>query len=227
MQNFEIYIKSVLKQHTGGSGRINKEATDLLNFILNRLAQDIIQESNHLIRPFSVNNSTSGNKETISSREIQTSVRLLLPGELAKHAVSQATKAVTKFTASTNTGSHSQKGGLLFSVSKCKSLLEAHKLGAKTRIGGTTAVYLSAVLEYIASEIVELSYAQAQLEKMVTISPVMMKTAIVEDNELAVLMLKLNILLPGNANGGNNKNSGTNEKFFKALTYSNFGNRYY
>merc|ERR1711862_401519 len=33
-----------------------------------------------------------------SSREIQTSVRLLLPGELAKHAVSEGTKAVTKFT---------------------------------------------------------------------------------------------------------------------------------
>ncbi|GCC42480.1 hypothetical protein chiPu_0026804 [Chiloscyllium punctatum] len=38
---------------------------------------------------------------TISSREIQTSVwRLLLPGELAKHAVSEGTKAVTKYTSS-------------------------------------------------------------------------------------------------------------------------------
>ena len=37
---------------------------------------------------------------TITSREIQTSVRLLLPGELAKHAVSEGTKAVTKYTSS-------------------------------------------------------------------------------------------------------------------------------
>jgi len=36
-------------------------------------------------------------KNTLSSREIQTSVRLLLPGELAKHAVSEGTKAVTKY----------------------------------------------------------------------------------------------------------------------------------
>lgn len=28
-------------------------------------------------------------KSTISSREIQTSVRLILPGELAKHAISE------------------------------------------------------------------------------------------------------------------------------------------
>merc|ERR1711926_44695 len=32
----------------------------------------------------------------MNSREIQTAVRLLLPGELAKHAVSEGTKAVTK-----------------------------------------------------------------------------------------------------------------------------------
>ncbi len=39
-------------------------------------------------------------KPTVTSREIQTSVRLILPGELAKHAVSEGTKAVTKFTSS-------------------------------------------------------------------------------------------------------------------------------
>ena len=35
-------------------------------------------------------------KSTISSREIQTSVRLILPGELSKHAISEGTKSVTK-----------------------------------------------------------------------------------------------------------------------------------
>ena len=39
-------------------------------------------------------------KPTVGSREIQSAVRLLLPGELAKHAVSEGTKAVTKFTSS-------------------------------------------------------------------------------------------------------------------------------
>jgi histone H2B len=37
---------------------------------------------------------------TLASREIQTAVRLILPGELAKHAVSEGTKAVTKYTSS-------------------------------------------------------------------------------------------------------------------------------
>ena len=43
---------------------------------------------------------TYNKKATLSSREIQTAVRLMLPGELAKHAVSEGTKAVTKFSSS-------------------------------------------------------------------------------------------------------------------------------
>ena len=39
-------------------------------------------------------------RSTITSREIQTAVRLLLPGELAKHSMSKGTKAVTKYTSS-------------------------------------------------------------------------------------------------------------------------------
>ena len=40
--------------------------------------------------------------KTLGSREVQTAVRLILPGELAKHAVSEGTKAVTKFEAATS-----------------------------------------------------------------------------------------------------------------------------
>lgn len=47
---------------------------------------------------FVVQLSRVNKKPTLTSREIQTAVRLVLPGELAKHAVSEGTKAVTKFT---------------------------------------------------------------------------------------------------------------------------------
>jgi len=42
----------------------------------------------------------AGAKATVSSREIQSAVRIVLSGELAKHAVSEGTKAVTKFQSS-------------------------------------------------------------------------------------------------------------------------------
>jgi hypothetical protein len=37
-------------------------------------------------------------KSAVSSREIQTAVRLVLPGDLAKHGISEGLKAVTKYT---------------------------------------------------------------------------------------------------------------------------------
>ncbi|KAG6412735.1 hypothetical protein SASPL_125421 [Salvia splendens] len=60
--------------------------------VLKQVHPDIAQESSKLAR--------YNKKPTITSREIQTAVRLVLPGELAKHAVSEGTKAVTKFTSS-------------------------------------------------------------------------------------------------------------------------------
>jgi len=38
-------------------------------------------------------------KRTLGSREIQTAVRLVLPAELAKHAMAEGTKAVAKVSA--------------------------------------------------------------------------------------------------------------------------------
>ncbi|XP_020243103.1 histone H2B.11-like, partial [Asparagus officinalis] len=52
----------------------------------------LAQEASHLAR--------YNKKPIITSREIQTSVHLVLPGELAKHAVSEGTKTITKFTSS-------------------------------------------------------------------------------------------------------------------------------
>lgn len=64
--------------------------------IMNSFVADIFEQlANEAVRLARYNN-----RQTITSREIQTAVRLLLPGELAKHAVSEGTKAVTKYNAS-------------------------------------------------------------------------------------------------------------------------------
>lgn len=87
---FETYTFKVLKQthpDTGisqkGMAVMNSMTQEALNRIVAQAAQ--LADANH--------------KKTISTREIQTAVRLLLPGELAKHAVSEGTKAVTKYNA--------------------------------------------------------------------------------------------------------------------------------
>ena len=90
-ESYGSYIYKVLKQVHPNTG-ISKKGMSILNSFINDTFERLALESSRLAR--------YNKKATLSSREIQTAVRLLLPGELAKHAVSEGTKAVTKFTSS-------------------------------------------------------------------------------------------------------------------------------
>eukprot|EP00798_Chlamydomonas_sp_ICE-L_P014375 gene14375-biopygen23429 len=88
-ETYKIYIYKVLKQVHPDTG-ISSKAMGILNSFINDIFDKIASEAAPLAR--------YNKKPTVTSREIQTAVRLVLPGELAKHAVSEGTKAVTKFT---------------------------------------------------------------------------------------------------------------------------------
>ncbi|KAI9137847.1 histone-fold-containing protein [Paraphysoderma sedebokerense] len=90
-ETYSSYIYKVLKQVHPDTGISNK-AMSIMNSFVNDIFERIANEASKL--------AAYNKKSTISSREIQTAVRLLLPGELAKHAVSEGTKAVTKYTSS-------------------------------------------------------------------------------------------------------------------------------
>ena len=90
-ESYGIYIYKVLKQVHPDTG-ISSRAMSIMNSFVNDVFERIAGEASRL--------SQYNKKSTISSREVQTAVRLLLPGELAKHAVSEGTKAVTKYTTS-------------------------------------------------------------------------------------------------------------------------------
>jgi histone H2B len=69
-------------------------------FLLSHSLADFISDIFERVATEASKLASYNKKSTISSREIQTSVRLILPGELAKHAVSEGTKAVTKYSSS-------------------------------------------------------------------------------------------------------------------------------
>ncbi|PCH35093.1 histone-fold-containing protein [Wolfiporia cocos MD-104 SS10] len=87
-ETYSSYIYKVLKQVHPDTGISNK-AMAILNSFVNDIFERIASEASKL--------ASYSKKSTISSREIQTAVRLILPGELAKHAISEGTKSVTKF----------------------------------------------------------------------------------------------------------------------------------
>jgi len=90
-ESYAIYVYKVLKQVHPDTG-ISSKAMSIMNSFVNDIFERIAAESSRLAH--------YNRRSTITSREIQTAVRLLLPGELAKHAVSEGTKAVTKYTSS-------------------------------------------------------------------------------------------------------------------------------
>ena len=90
-ESYAIYIYKVLKQVHPDTG-ISSKAMSIMNSFVNDIFERIAAEASRLAH--------YNKRSTITSREIQTAVGLLLPGELAKHAVSEGTKAVTKYTSS-------------------------------------------------------------------------------------------------------------------------------
>ncbi|KAL5102791.1 Histone [Taenia crassiceps] len=88
-ESYAAYIYKVLHQVHPDTG-ISSKAMSIMNSFVNDIFERIAVESTRLAH--------YNKKSTITSREIQTAVRLLLPGELAKHAVSEGTKAVAKYT---------------------------------------------------------------------------------------------------------------------------------
>jgi histone H2A len=197
--NFNAYIYRVLKlvhPDTGmsGAGLSTMDALVKINIIR------IMKAVNQFY--------TRSSKKTVTSREIQSAVRLVLPGELAKHAVSEGTKAVTKYNAALTEPApnrddvpqkkaafggknkkkpeqRSKKAGIFFNVSRVEKMMMIESNAE--RKGAGAAVYLAAVCEYLTAEILELAGNYARETGKHRITPRAIKVAILNDEELSKL----------------------------------------
>lgn len=87
-ETFGSYIYKVLKQVHNDTG-ISKKSMDIMNSFIYDLYDRIALEASKLVR--------YNKRSTLSAREIQSAVKLILPGELSKHAIIEGAKAVNKF----------------------------------------------------------------------------------------------------------------------------------
>lgn len=88
-EEYKTYVFRVLKQVHPGMA-ISSKAMTVINNLMNDMFERISGEAATL--------SKHCHRTTMSSREIQGAVKLVLPGELGKHAVAEGTKAVTNYT---------------------------------------------------------------------------------------------------------------------------------
>ena len=199
-ESYSSYIYKVLKQVHPDTG-ISSKAMSITNSFMNDIFERIAVEAGKLVR--------YNKKGTLSSREMQTAVRLILPGELAKHAVSEATKAMTKYTSNSkgeeeelvaaydlNAGvgkgkgkrmpkkatSRSSKAGIVFPVGRVERHLRLGRYAS--RFGAGASVYLAAVMEYMAAEILELAGNACRDNKKSRVIPRHIVLAVRNDEEL-------------------------------------------
>ena len=87
-ESYKSYIFKVLKQ-VHPKMRVSKKGIAIVNNFVTDTFEKIATEAGKLCK--------ITKRSTLSSRDVQSAIRLVLPGELSKHAVSEGTKAMTKF----------------------------------------------------------------------------------------------------------------------------------
>jgi histone H2B len=87
-ETFSFFIHKVQKQmHKDCS--MSSKAMSIMNSFVNDMFEQIATESSRLCK--------ITKRPTMSARDIQAAVRLIMPGDLGKFAGSEATKAVAKY----------------------------------------------------------------------------------------------------------------------------------
>lgn len=89
-RSWNVYVYRALKQ-VNKELTVSSKAMKIVNSFVSDIFERVAGEAASLAR--------INKKRTLGSREIQTAVRLLLPAELAKHAMAEGTRAVAKVSA--------------------------------------------------------------------------------------------------------------------------------
>lgn len=182
--SFKIYLQRVCANNSSDMS-LSLEALDSLDAIMSHLAWAITQRVCTIV----------DDGRTISLRDVRSVVQLLFPQELSKLAIQTCTAAVTKCHVADARGLQ-LLSGLNFPISLATRYLR--QFGRSSlRVSKLASVTLAAALQYIASEIIDLSLniARDQTKKRIKNRHVML--AIHKDQELHSLLVDdLKVFLP-------------------------------
>ena len=137
---------------------------------------------------------------TLDDTDIESAIRHMLPGELLKHAIANGVKALDKFQSKSTASALkrlnlAQQADLHVSPELVGCKLDS--LSGDWVVSQRAAVYLAAVLEYLAAEVLELAGNAAVDLGTRTVIPRHIQLAIRGDEELANLMKGCVILWGG------------------------------
>lgn len=191
--SFTIYITRLLKEVNPKLSLSNDSKNYLQNILISFLDHFMIYISTMM---------DHNRVKTLSTRDIQSSVRLFFVGELAKHAISVGIKAVTRFTAYLPKKSQkskkitkAKKSGIIFPPSRVRSIIEKELVDYKInfRISSTAPIYLAAVMEYLTDEILQVSGYECINSKREKITVEDIKKGVEKDDELRRTLCRLRL----------------------------------
>lgn len=184
---FDIFISKILKQLGGG---ITANAKQQLNSALCHIAKSISKKALSLVQ--------SAHRRTISDKEIGGAIKILFIGDMLNNCITEGEQAVIRFRTNENdkNTSRQDKAGIIFPPSLTEKFLRNFDFN-NIMVTKYAPVYLAAVLEYIAHDILSISYdlTQENDRKRITIRE--LELTIKTDIELVTIFNKLNIQFLG------------------------------
>ena len=185
---FETYISKVLKQITDKNG-ITSNCKQQLNSALCIIARNICLTVTRLTE--------IAKKKTISDKEVSNAVKIIFSGDLATNSIREGLKSVDKFNSEKSKGSSRQcKAGIIFPPSIAEKFLRNFGY-YKIMVTSSSPVFLAAVLEYLAVEILLLASKSSVNNKRIRVTIRDLQIAVGGDYELSKLFEKLGISFLG------------------------------
>ena len=172
------YIYKVLKEaHDLG---LSKKGMETMNSFVFDFFHRILKEAK-IIQQYT-------RKISLTAREIQTATQLVLIGEIAKHCRSEGEKAMNLYHSSLGSGSGSKasRSGLIFPVGRIARYIKQY--GYADRVGNDAGIYLSAVLQYLTHEVLEMAGKIVEDQNKKRIDPRHVMLALMDDDEFSQLM---------------------------------------
>jgi histone H2A len=187
---FEIYISKVLKQISATNG-ITNNAKQQLNSAMCHTLKYI----SSLILKLTI----SGRKKTISVKEVENSLKIVLSGELLNCALEEGNKSCLNISSSSAENinlSRQQKASIIFPPSVVEKFLRNFG-SSKIMVNSLAPVFLASVIEFISYEILELSVNFCKENKHNRITIRDLELSVRSDVELNLLFQKLNLTFLG------------------------------
>lgn len=181
--NFNLYIKELLK-HNDPTLTISGVSLS----IINNLIKVIIAKLTYVINIITIRI----NIKTLSPRDIQAAINLSFPLKLAKNATTMGYNAISHYKSFLDTEpdgigpiQRKTRAGLIFNVTRIEKLMMIGiSLNRKNKM---SAVYMTAVVEYVCSEILKKSSDVTKLYSKARLTPRHIKLGISNNVELSFL----------------------------------------